>query len=105
MTCCVNLALARLALATPYELEAQESAEELSRVSEEESLLAVEDEAHVEPWPQEVDLATASREELYTLPGLTWAQVDALLEYREQAGGLGEPAELVAAGLLTAEQL
>ena len=29
----------------------------------------------------------ASREALYALPGLTWAQVDALLAYRERVEG------------------
>ncbi len=52
-----------------------------------------------------VDPRTATREELYALPGLTWAQVDALLEHRERTGRRVEPEALVEAGVLTVEQL
>ncbi len=52
-----------------------------------------------------VDVRTASREALYALPGLTWAQVDALLAYRARVEGAFRPEALVAAGVLTAEQL
>lgn len=51
-----------------------------------------------------VDVRTATREALYALPGLTWAQVDALLAYRERTGGVFEPEDLVGDGVLTAEQ-
>ena len=52
-----------------------------------------------------LDVRTASREALYTLPGLTWAQVEAVLAYRERARGDWTPGELVTAGVLTAGQL
>lgn len=52
-----------------------------------------------------VDLNSATREELYDLPGLTYADVDAILEYRKSRGQIEDPAELVAAGAVTAEQL
>ncbi|MCY1073738.1 hypothetical protein [Archangium lansingense] len=52
-----------------------------------------------------VDVRTASREVLYALPGLTWAQVDALLAYRARVEGSFAPEALVDAGVLTAEQL
>jgi hypothetical protein len=52
-----------------------------------------------------VDLATADRDELYALPNLTWADVDAILAHRAAAGGLADPVELVAAGVLTRAQL
>ncbi len=52
-----------------------------------------------------VDLGTATREALYTLPGLTWAQVDALLAYRARGEGPVVPERLVEVGVLTAEQL
>ena len=52
-----------------------------------------------------VDLGTATREALYMLPGLTWAQVDALLAYRASAGGAVAPADFVEAGVLTAARL
>src|SRR3712207_4769763 len=38
-----------------------------------------------------VDVRTAPREALYALPGLTWAQVDALLAYRERVQGAFTP--------------
>jgi len=52
-----------------------------------------------------VDLNTASREELYVLPNLTYAEVDAIIDYRSQAGGIQEIEELVQAGAVTADQL
>jgi hypothetical protein len=52
-----------------------------------------------------VDLGTATREALYALPGLTWAQVDALLAYRARMGRPVTPEELVEAGVLTAARL
>ncbi|WP_257457557.1 hypothetical protein [Archangium lipolyticum] len=52
-----------------------------------------------------VDLRTATREALYSLPGLTWAQVDALLAYRARREGVFSPGELVEAGVLSAAEL
>jgi hypothetical protein len=52
-----------------------------------------------------VDLNSADREELYDLPGITYADVDAILEYRKGKGRIDDPSELVGAGALTAEQL
>ena len=52
-----------------------------------------------------VDLNSADREQLYDLPGITYADVDAILEYRKSKGRIEDPAELVGAGALTPEQL
>lgn len=52
-----------------------------------------------------LDLNTASREELYSLPNLTYAEVDAIIAYREGAGRIDDPAALVAAGALSPEKL
>lgn len=52
-----------------------------------------------------LELRTASREALYTLPGLDWAQVDALLAWRQAAGADWRLEQLVEAGVLTAAQL
>ncbi len=52
-----------------------------------------------------VDLNIASRDHLYELPGLTYADVDAVLEYRRAQGHIADPAVLVGAGALSAEQL
>ena len=59
----------------------------------------------VELLQEGVDLNSASREQLYDLPGLTYADVDAILEYRKAKGRIEDPAELVGAGALTAEQV
>ncbi len=52
-----------------------------------------------------VDLNSANREQLYDLPGLTYADVDAVLEYRKAKGRIDDPTELVGAGALTSEQV
>ncbi len=51
-----------------------------------------------------VDLNSGSREQLYDLPGLTYAEVDAIIEYRTSRGRIDDPAELVGAGAITAAQ-
>lgn len=52
-----------------------------------------------------VELNSANRDQLYDLPGLTYADCDAILEYRKAKGRIDDPAELVAAGAITPEQL
>lgn len=52
-----------------------------------------------------VDLNEASRDTLYDLPGLTYADVDKILLYRSQKGRIEDPAELVGAEAITGEQL
>jgi hypothetical protein len=52
-----------------------------------------------------VDLNSASRDELFDLPGLTYADVDAILQYRKDKGRIEDPTELVGAGTLTDQQL
>ncbi|MFT3710185.1 MAG: helix-hairpin-helix domain-containing protein [Archangium sp.] len=52
-----------------------------------------------------VDLNGADREQLYDLPGLTYADVDAVIEYRKAKGRIDDPTELVGAGALTEDQL
>ncbi len=52
-----------------------------------------------------VDLNRANRDQLYDLPGLTYADVDAVIAYRTAKGRIDDPVELVAAGALTGEQL
>lgn len=52
-----------------------------------------------------VDLNTATREDLYTLPNLSFEDVDAILAYREEAGYIDDPAQLVAAGALSRPKL
>lgn len=52
-----------------------------------------------------IDLNRASREELYALPNLTYAEVDAILRYRAEAGFIDDPAALVVAGVLPERKL
>jgi hypothetical protein len=52
-----------------------------------------------------IDLNTATRDEIYALPGLNYAQVDRLLEYRKAVSGIADPGQLVVSGILTREQL
>jgi hypothetical protein len=47
-----------------------------------------------------VDLNRASREELYELPGLTFADVDAIVLFRQQHGKIDKPSQLLEAGVL-----
>ena len=51
-----------------------------------------------------VNLNVASREQLYALPNLTYDDVDALLAFRQDEGTIGDIAELVAAGSLSARK-
>jgi hypothetical protein len=52
-----------------------------------------------------VDLNQAGRAELYTLPNLTYEDVDAILTYREEAGWIADPALLVQVGALSEDKL
>lgn len=47
-----------------------------------------------------VDLNTASPEEIYELPNVTYEHVNAIIEYRKSAHGIQSPEALVAAGVL-----
>ncbi|HEY0137003.1 MAG TPA: hypothetical protein VGB85_23130, partial [Nannocystis sp.] len=44
-----------------------------------------------------VNLNAARREELYTLPNLSYAEVDAIIRYRTEVGFISDPAMLVTA--------
>lgn len=52
-----------------------------------------------------VNLNKASRDELFTLPNLTYKHVDAILRYRQEAGFIHDPAALVVAGVLDKDLL
>ncbi|NOZ01252.1 MAG: helix-hairpin-helix domain-containing protein, partial [Deltaproteobacteria bacterium] len=52
-----------------------------------------------------VDLNSADREALYTLPNLTYADVDAILDYRKDTGAIRDPLDLVSAGVLSRRKL
>jgi hypothetical protein len=59
----------------------------------------------VELLRQGVDLDRADRDELWALPNLTIDDVDGILRYRAEAGRVGDPQNLVAAGVLSQEKL
>lgn len=59
----------------------------------------------VELYQRGVDLNKASREQLYDLPNLTYAEVDAILEYRKLTGWITDPIDLVVNGVLSQEKL
>ncbi len=52
-----------------------------------------------------VDLDSADRDAIYSLPNLTYDDVDAILAYRATEGFVGDPAALVGAGALTEQKL
>ncbi|KIG13118.1 hypothetical protein DB30_00583 [Enhygromyxa salina] len=52
-----------------------------------------------------VDLNEADREVLYSLPNLTYDDVDAILAYRAEVGVINAPGDLAAAGVLSREKL
>lgn len=95
-----------VAVAAPYEafidVDSQEDLDDLLASGE------IEVETHdalIELLARGVDLDTASREELYSLPNLTYDEVDAILAYRKLQGFVGDPANLVAAGAITEQKL
>lgn len=59
----------------------------------------------LELYQQGVNLNDAPREELYTLPNLTYTEVDEIIAYREAAGFIDSPAALVVNGVLSERKL
>lgn len=59
----------------------------------------------VELMQRGVDLNSASRKTLYTLPNLSYLEVDAILGYRDEVGRISDPALLVSQGILSEEKL
>jgi hypothetical protein len=101
------VALTRPVGATPYE-----SFIDVDDQSDLEDLLAAGDitqdtfDELLELLGSGVDLNTADRAELYTLPNLTYDDVDAIIKYRDlQKGTISDPAALVTAGALSEDKL
>ncbi|HTE55619.1 MAG TPA: helix-hairpin-helix domain-containing protein [Kofleriaceae bacterium] len=97
---------ARLAAANPYEsfidVDDEEDLYDLQATGQ------IDDETRdtlVEVMQTGIDINRASREELYSLPNLTYGDVDAILEYRKLAGWVNDPIDLVAAGVLSQQKL
>ncbi|MCA9657532.1 MAG: helix-hairpin-helix domain-containing protein [Myxococcales bacterium] len=47
-----------------------------------------------------VDLNEATRDDLYTLPNLSYEQVDAIIAFRKEVGYIADPASLVVSGVI-----
>lgn len=100
------LALAAPAAANPYEafidVESEEDLQDLLATQQ------ITDETYdtlIDLFQRGVDLNTANRDELYSLPNLTYDDVDAILSYRKEQGFIRDPADLVATGALTDDKL
>jgi hypothetical protein len=52
-----------------------------------------------------IDLNRASRRDLYTLPNLTYKEVDAIMAYRKEVGHIVEPTSLVTSGIISERKL
>ncbi|MBW1809962.1 MAG: hypothetical protein JRJ87_17325 [Deltaproteobacteria bacterium] len=52
-----------------------------------------------------LDLNSASRDEIYALPNLTYADVDAILKYRDEAGSIHDPVSLATAEVISERKL
>lgn len=102
----VALTLPTAALAAPYEafidVESQEDLDDLYATGD---ISTETHDALTELLARGVDLDRASREELYSLPNLTYDEVDAILAYRATQRFVADPADLVAAGAITEQKL
>lgn len=102
----ILLALAATAGAAPYEAFIDiESLEDLDDLLATGQIETETYEALRTLLDRGVDLDVATRAELYSLPNLTYADVDAILEYRKLNGFIADPADLVIAGAITEEKL
>ncbi len=107
LACLLMLVSARPAAAIPYETFI-----DIDDQSDLEDLLASGDISQdtydqlLDLLSRGVDLATATRSELYSLPNLTYDDVDKILAYRElNKGRLADPGELMTSGALSQEKL
>ncbi len=100
------LASAAPARAAEYEIFIWiESEEDLTDLLRDEEITEDTFDTLIELFRAGVDLNRATREELYTLPNLTYRDVDAIIAYRAEAGYITDPAALVMAGVLTERKL
>lgn len=103
----VLIALPSLALAANYEVP-------LNGVDDEQDVLDLEQRGDIsadtadvllELLQQGLDLNNATRDQIYDLPGLSYVDADAIIDYRKTKGRIDDPTELVGAGVLTEDQL
>jgi hypothetical protein len=99
-------AVSRPAAGNPYEtfisIDSEEDLYDLNATGQidDDSLATL-----TELYQRGVDLNKASREDLYDLPNLTYSEVDAIIEYRELAGWISDPIDLVINNVLNQEKL
>ena len=102
----VALMLPAAAHAAPYEafidVESQEDLDDMFATGD---ISAETHGALTELLTRGVDLDRAGREELYSLPNLTYDEVDAILAYRATQRFVADPADLVAAGAISEQKL
>ncbi len=106
LTLAFPFALPGPAHAAPFEtLIAVESENDLVELLQTEQISQETFDSLLELYRRGVDLETATREEIYSLPNLTHADVSGILQYRRDAGRIGDPSSLVTAGVLSTEKL
>ena len=101
-----TIVLPRVAAAHPYEtfidVDSEEDLYDLHATGQiDDSTLA----ELVEVMQRGVDLNKADREELYSLPNLTYDEVNAILTYRDTAGFIRDPVDLVVNDVLSQDKL
>ncbi len=98
---CALFALPISAQAAPYgtfiDVDDEEDLQDLNSAGD---ITGETYETLVELMRRGLDLNTASRDDLYTLPNLSYEDVDAILAFRKEAGAISDPAALVIADVL-----
>ena len=103
---CLSVLLGAQAIAADYGLFVEvETDEDLLDLLSTQEIDASEYETLVELLADGVDLNTAERDEIYALPNLTYAEVDSILLYRDEAGSIDDPVVLVTADIVEARKL
>lgn len=104
--CLVSFASPLAGRAAQYEVEIEITDElDLQELAEKDEISPETYETLLDLLHQGVDINSASRDELYSLPNVTYDQVDALIEYRKLTGHIEDPLALVQAGVLSDEAL
>jgi len=102
----IVLATAGAAAANPYEAYIDiETEDDLYDLVASQQITQETFEVLIDLLHRGVDLNRAGRAELYSLPNLTYDDVDAILAYRKEQGFIRDPAELVRANVVTEDRL
>lgn len=102
----LGLGVSRPAAAVEYEIFIDvDDEEEINDLQLTDQISDTTYETLIELLRRGTNLDKAGREDLYALPNLTYEDVDRILAYREEAGRIADPADLVVAGVLTQRKL